>query len=192
MPGFEAAGVFSPDDLMADPAPDAPAPQGPVVVFDDDHYYMGGVLAEKLRRDGLEVTLVTPALAASYWTERTLEIEHIHKRLLELEIAILPNSNVAAFDGGRAELVCVFTGRRRELPCRSVVTVTARLPGDALVHALRADPDGLAAAGIKSVAAIGDAYAPGSIAAAVYSGHRCARERRRDPDVLHLRIGRRE
>ena len=35
-------------------------PAGPVVIFDDDQYYMGGVLAEKLRRDGIEVTLVTP------------------------------------------------------------------------------------------------------------------------------------
>jgi dimethylamine/trimethylamine dehydrogenase len=176
VPGFEGPGIFSPDDLMAGAAPEGPVPEGPVAVFDDDHYYMGGVLAEKLRRDGLEVTLVTPALAASYWTEKTLEIDHIHKRLLELEIEILPNSNVAAFDGERAGLACVFTGRRQELPCRSLVTVTARLPEDALVHALREDPDGLAAAGIKSVVAIGDAYAPGSIAAAVYSGHRCARE----------------
>ena len=25
----------------------------PVVVFDDDHYYLGGVLAERLRAEGL-------------------------------------------------------------------------------------------------------------------------------------------
>ncbi|MCH9012667.1 MAG: hypothetical protein IIA68_06365, partial [Proteobacteria bacterium] len=36
--------------------------------------------------------------------------------------------------------------------------------------------DRLAEAGIRSVAAIGDALAPGSIAAAVYAGHRAARE----------------
>ena len=51
------------------------------------------------------------ALAASYWTEKTLEIDHIHKRLLELEVAILPNHSVAAFHGDRVELACVFTGR---------------------------------------------------------------------------------
>jgi len=33
----------------------------PVVVFDDDHYYLGAVLAEKLRLEGLDITLVTPA-----------------------------------------------------------------------------------------------------------------------------------
>ena len=48
--------VFTPDDLMAGARP----PRGHVVVFDDDHYYMGGVVAELLRRDGYAVTLVTP------------------------------------------------------------------------------------------------------------------------------------
>ena len=171
VPGFERDGVHTPDDIMAGAMPD-----GPVVIFDDDHYYMGGVLAERLRSEGIDVTLVTPALAASYWTEMTLEIEHIHKRLLELEIAILPNASVVGFDGACAELACVFTGRRREIPCAAILTVTARLPEEALYRDLIADPDRLAAAGIKSVTAIGDALAPGSIAAAVYAGHRAARE----------------
>ncbi len=171
VPGFDGASVYSPDDIMA-----GATPQGPVLVYDDDHYYLGGVLAEKLRRDGLEVTLTTPALAASYWTEKTLEIDHIHKRLLELDIEILPNRTVAAFRGDRAELACVFTGRKRELPCASVVTVTARLPEDALYRALLEQPEALGEAGVESVTAIGDAHAPGTIAAAVYAGHRAARD----------------
>ena len=54
--GFEHEAVLTPDDLM-----DGRVPQGPVVVFDDDHYYLGGVLAEACVRAGLAVTLVTPA-----------------------------------------------------------------------------------------------------------------------------------
>ncbi len=176
VPGFEGKNIFTPDDIMAGAAPEGPVLQGPVLVYDDDHFYLGGVLAEKLRRDGLEVTLVTPALAASYWTEKTLEIDFIHKRLLELEVAILPNHAVAAFRGDRAELACVFTGRQRELACASVVTVTARLPEEALLRALVDRPEALARAGIRSVTAIGDAHAPSTIAAAVYAGHRAARE----------------
>ena len=65
VPGFEGKNVFTPDDIMADTESLGPRPEGPVLVYDDDHYYLGGVLAEKLRRDGLEVTLATPALAAS-------------------------------------------------------------------------------------------------------------------------------
>ena len=93
-----------------------------------------------------------------------------------MDIEILPNHSVAAFRGDRAELACVFTGRRRELACASVVTVTARLPEEALYRALLDRPEALARAGIKSVTAIGDARAPSTIAAAVYAGHRAARE----------------
>ena len=32
--------VFTPDDLM-----DGASPTGHVVIYDDDHYYMGGVMA---------------------------------------------------------------------------------------------------------------------------------------------------
>ena len=181
VPGFYHKAVLTPDDVMA-----GAASEGPVVVFDDDHYYLGGVLAEKLRRDGLDVTLVTPALAASYWTEKTLEIGHIYKRLLELEIDIVPHTNIAAFHGDHAELACVHTDKRRDIPCAAIVTVTARLPEDALYRALVADEAGLEAAGIKSVTAIGDAYAPSTIAAAVYAGHRAARELDdpADPDTV--------
>ncbi len=34
---------------------------GPAVVFDDDHFDVGGLMAEKLMIDGLDVTPVTPA-----------------------------------------------------------------------------------------------------------------------------------
>jgi len=70
----------------------------------------------------------------------------------------------------------VSHGRRGALPCATLVTVTARLPEESLYQTLRADPAALSAAGIKSVTAIGDALAPGTIAAAVYGGHRYARE----------------
>ncbi len=171
VPGFERDDVYTPDDIMA-----GAAPRGPVVVYDDDHYYLGGVLAEKLRRDGCDVALVTPALAASYWTEKTLEINHIHKRLLQLEIEVLPNTCVTGFDGEAAELACVFTDKRRTRPCRAILSVTARLPEQGLYRALLGAPRARAAAGIKSVVMAGDGLAPGTIAAAVYSGHRAARE----------------
>src|SRR5262249_20928922 len=83
---------------------------------------------------------------------------------------------VAGFDGAEVELACVFTGRRTTLPAAALVTVTARSPEQALACELAARPEALAAAGVRSVTAIGDCLAPGTIAAAVYSGHRYARE----------------
>jgi dimethylamine/trimethylamine dehydrogenase len=50
------------------------------------------------------------------------------------------------------------------------------LPNDGLYEALSIQPDALSAAGIVAVNAIGDCLAPGTIAAAVYAGHRYARE----------------
>ncbi len=170
VPGFEGPNVLTPDDIMA-----GATPQGPVVVYDDDHYYMAGVLAEKLRRQGFEVALVTPALAPSIWTTNTLEFKHVQKRLLELGIAIVANREIAAFRGDHVETACVHTGAKSVVPCALLVTVTARLPEDQLALELRAD-ETASAAGIRSVTAIGDCLAPGSIAAAVYAGHRFARE----------------
>jgi dimethylamine/trimethylamine dehydrogenase len=57
-----------------------------------------------------------------------------------------------------------------------VVLITSRQSNDALYHELMADQAALDAAGITSVTRIGDCLAPSTIAAAVYSGHRLARE----------------
>ncbi|MDP7615876.1 MAG: FAD-dependent oxidoreductase, partial [SAR324 cluster bacterium] len=44
IPGLEHVSVLTADDIM-----DGISAHGKVVIFDDEHYYMGGVLAEKLR-----------------------------------------------------------------------------------------------------------------------------------------------
>ncbi|HME39764.1 MAG TPA: FAD-dependent oxidoreductase [Steroidobacteraceae bacterium] len=172
IPGFDAAHhVFTPDEVM-----DGAPVMGPVVVFDDDHYYLGAVLAEKLRGDGLEVSVVTPADRASAWTVNTLEQHAIQKQLLELGVAVHANRNAVEFDGSRLALECTYTGRRSTVPAASVVTVTSRLPNDELATALSAMSEAAKASGIVSIASIGDCLAPGTIAAAVYAGHRYARE----------------
>jgi dimethylamine/trimethylamine dehydrogenase len=110
-----------------------------------------------------------------------LEQFAIQKRLLKLGVSILANLNLVEFDGGRAALQCVFTGRRSNVPAASVVAVSSRVPNDALAVALASDPDRLAQAGIASVTSIGDCWAPSTIAAAVYAGRRHAREFDRPP-----------
>jgi dimethylamine/trimethylamine dehydrogenase len=171
VPGFDSAAVLTPDDIMA-----GTMPTGPVIVYDDDHFYMGGVLAEKLRRAGLDVTLVTPATSVSAWTVNTLEQRAIYTRLIELGVGLVTGQAVAGFHGDHATLACVYTNRVTQRPCAAIVTVTARLPEDGLYQALTRDPATLARAGIRSVVRIGDCEAPGTIAAAVYAGHRLARE----------------
>jgi len=171
LPGLDAAKVFSPDDIMA-----GALPEGPVTVYDDDHYYMGSVMAEKLRMAGLAVTLVTPASNVAAWTHNTLEQSAIQRRLLELGVEILQQHKVVAVAAGEVEAACVYSGARRKIAAASFLPVTARLPNDKLWRALRADPQALADSGIAAVTPIGDCLAPATIAHAVYAGHRFARE----------------
>ena len=168
---LDQAALFTPDDVM-----DGKAIEGPVIVYDDDHYYMGGVIAEKLRLQGLAVTLVTPAPLVSAWTVNTLEQTRIQRRLLEIGVQIRANEALVAFQGGEGMLACAFTGSRQGLKARSVVMVTARLQNSTLYDDLLARSGEWAEAGIKTVDSIGDAVAPGTIAAAVFGGHRYARE----------------
>jgi dimethylamine/trimethylamine dehydrogenase len=170
--GFDAAhGVFTPDELL-----DGARVTSPVVVFDDDHYYLGAVLAEKLRLDGLDVTLVTPADRVSAWTVNTLEQHAIQKRVLDIGVEVRVSRNIIGFDGSTITLECTYTERLTTVPAAAVVTVTSRLPNDELAQSLDDLPGAINAAGIVSITSIGDCFAPGTIAAAVYAGHRHARE----------------
>jgi dimethylamine/trimethylamine dehydrogenase len=171
LPGLDRTQVLTPDDIMA-----GAVPEGPVVVFDDEHFYMAGVIAEKLRRAGLVVSYVTPESLVSAFSFNTLEQAAIQRRLIELGVGIVTGKTVTSLDSDSVELACVFTGRTERLPARSVVLVTTQTSDDALYHELVADPDGLRRAGIRKVVRIGDCLAPGTIAAAVYSGHRFGRE----------------
>ena len=172
IPGFDSAHrVLTPDDVFDDASA-----AGPVVIFDDDHYYLGAVLAEKLRLDGHDVALVTPSDRVSAWTGYTLEQHAIQKRLLQLGVAIHTSRNIVELNASGATLECTYTGRQAALPAASIITVTSRLPNDELALPVDERSVEFAAAGIVSVTSIGDCLAPSTIAAAVYAGHRYARE----------------
>ena len=169
--GFESEAVFTPDDVLAGAILD-----GPVVIYDFDHYYMGGCLAELLRGRGHEVTLVSNASAVSAWTFMNNELAEIRSRMIELGIRTELEQTVTGFGNGTAELTSIYRDRTvRSIDCGALVVVGVRKPDDRLYRELIADAAGLAHAGIASVRSIGDCRAPGAIVHAVYSGHECAR-----------------
>ena len=176
--------VFTPDDLMA-----GRMPSGAVTIYDDDHYYMGGVLAELLVQKGCQVTIVTPCAYVSDWTNNTLEQATIHRRLVEMGVDIQLNRGVVAIGKGTVTTNCTYTDRTCEQPTDAVVIVASRLADDAVYTALKSRQSEWADAGIRSVKLIGDANAPGPIAWATYAGHRYARELDEDPigDALPFR-----
>ena len=61
--GIESVAVLTPDDILT-----GSKANGRVLIYDDDHYYMGGALAERCRQEGLQVCLVTPDSIISSWT----------------------------------------------------------------------------------------------------------------------------
>jgi dimethylamine/trimethylamine dehydrogenase len=165
-----AAVPLTPDDLMAGERPGGRS----VVLFDDDHYYLGGVLAEVLVAEGYEVTLVTPEARVSAWTDHTMEQHRIQRRLLELGVTVRVSETVLTAGEATVTTACAYTGREHELDCDALVLVTARLPEDGLAMDLAERAAG--EAGAPLVRLVGDAYAPGTIAAAVWDGHRYAEE----------------
>jgi len=176
IPGLDKLTVFTPDDIM-----DGVLAKGRVVVFDDDHFYMGGVLAEKLKREGHDVLLVTPAPDISTWTHKTLEQRKVQKQLMDLGVELATQTDLKAAKTGKVELSCIFTERKIERECDSLLLVTERIPNDGLFNSLNGDPERLTNAGIKTLKCIGDSFAPATIAAAVYSGHLAARELQAEP-----------
>ena len=169
--GITGENVFTPDDVLA-----GATLEGPVVIYDFDHYYMGNCLAEILRGKGLDVTIVTNASAVSAWTFMNNELAEIRSRMIELGVRIELENTVSAFANGMVELTSVYRDKTvRSIDCASLLVVGARKPNDAIYQELLADPDRLADAGIKGVRCIGDCRAPGAIVHAVYSGHECAR-----------------
>jgi len=169
--GYEGANLVGPDDLMRDVDVD-----GRVVLFDDEHNYMGTVLAELLARKGCSVTYVTTEAKAGAWSELTQEQERAQRGLLEMGVEIVTCHAVTAVDAEYATLSCIYTGRTRTVPVDAFVPVTSREPDDRLYLSLRSDEAALERAGIHKLLRIGDCHNPGIIAAAVHAGHRAGRE----------------
>lgn len=163
--------TFTPDDIMA-----GHLPSGSVLVFDDDGFYMASLMAEKLRLNGNEVYYVTPNSKVSNWSSYTDEQIRVHRRLAEIGVCIILNHELDGFDGENASLSCAFTGLGQAIKVQNLVLVTCRAPQDKLYHDLLDAIEKKVDGAPKSVKRIGDADAPAIIAAAVYAGHKYARE----------------
>ena len=170
IPTDPAMPVFTPDDLMAGGGPTG----GRVVIYDDDHFYMGSVLADLLIARGCEVHVVTPATKVAEWTENTLEQGIIQARLMEQGAQLHLSSVPASIDAAEVVLSCTWTGRERRQAADAVVMVSSRVPDDGLYLDLKAQD--WRGAGLSSLKVIGDAAAPGPIAWATYAGRRYAEE----------------
>lgn len=163
--------IFTPNDIFS-----GHLPNGRVLVFDDDHYYLGSVLAEALVAHGAEVCFVTPENLVSAWGVNSDEQHQTQQRLIELGVQIITAHGLDEFDGAEATLGCVYSKQTRVVAADAVLLVTARTPNDSLYEEITAKIESDPPAKYPTVDKIGDCDAPAIIASAIYAGHRYARE----------------
>jgi dimethylamine/trimethylamine dehydrogenase len=171
--GYDLQNVFSPDDLMDGENVISNLVIGNWMIYDDDHYYMGGVLAEMLAEQGCQVSLVTPAPLVSYWSQFTLEQERIQQKLMRLGVRLYPQHILSGIEDDCVSLINTISGEGTELSRDGVVLVSDRISNDSIYYELK---PALEEGKLSSLRVIGDAEAPNIIAQAVFSGHLAARE----------------
>jgi dimethylamine/trimethylamine dehydrogenase len=172
--GIDTVQALTPDDVLA-----GAEIRGRVLIYDDDHYFMGSTLAERLRAQGHEVCLLTPESVVSQWTINTLEQDKIQARLLDLDVDIVVSHALCEVSPGKATIASVYSDRlRRVLEFDTLVMVTSRDPDDGLFQSLQPYQDRL-----QTLRAVGDCNAPGTVAAAVYDGHSAARHLQSPEDI---------
>lgn len=155
---------LTPDDVMADVSI-----KGRVVVYDTDRFYMGGVIAEKCVESGCrDVVYLSPDPMVSLWTENTLEQHRIQKRLLDIGVKLELNRSLVQGANNILTSECVYTGSQNTHGCDVLILVTERLPNDSIYLEIENSNQ------LKHLKLIGDAHAPGTIAAAVHAGHMAA------------------
>ncbi|MFT5113822.1 MAG: dimethylamine/trimethylamine dehydrogenase, partial [Parasphingorhabdus sp.] len=155
--------------------------KGHVTIFDDDHYYLGGALALFLIKMGCEVTLVTPAALPGESMRPTDELNQTMAELYRCGVAVVTSHGLLSLNSTQITLQCVFSGSEKLISTDYLVPITSRIPDDSLWCGLQAREEEFKAISGKTIQRIGDCQAPGIIAAAVYSGHKAARELGQNP-----------
>ena len=96
--------------------------------------------------------------------------------LLEAGVKVVTNQGLIRWNGSAATIQCVFSEVECTVAADYLIPITAKLPNDDLWLELQSKQDEFHEKGGLSMQLIGDGSTPGLIAAAVYSGHKAARE----------------
>jgi dimethylamine/trimethylamine dehydrogenase len=148
-----------------------------VLVLENEGYYMGASIAQKLAGEGKQVTLVTQASDVAGYMEYTLEAPMLHRDLHRLGVDIRTYTMLDKIEPGVCHASNVWNPAHSEtFEVDSVVLCTQRISNDELYFELRSDKAALEREGIESLYVIGDASAPRMIVDSIFDGHRLARE----------------
>ena len=158
--------VFTPEDIL-----NGCELKSPVIIFDFDYYYMGGLMAEYIKDLGYEVTIITPFDKVSPWSFNSNEIDDIELRLLEKDIRVLTQNRIITLEDSSVKTIHKVSHEETGIDRGSLVLVGYRKQNDSLYIDLNSREGDLSSSGIKSLQNIGDSNAPGAVVHAVYAGH---------------------
>ena len=158
--------IFTPEDVL-----EGCELQSPVIIFDFDYYYMGGLIAEYIKGLGHEVIIITPFEKVSPWSFNSNEVSEIESRLLDKDIKVLTAHRIIDIGESSLGIIHQVTNKKTDVDRGSLVLVGHRKQSDTLYTQLTSDEEALKASGIKSVQNIGDSNAPGAVVHATYAGH---------------------
>ena len=156
--------LFTPDDVISKKLTHMSPSK--FIVYDDDHYYMASVIAEKLSQDGHSVTYITPLPTIATWTQYTLEQATITERLQSLGIKFLLNSKMTQDQ----RFLNTIENKEFTIDTKNLVFVGGRVSNDKLFY------DSKSIESLGNIFLTGDCLAPRTIQAAVLSGHQVARK----------------
>jgi dimethylamine/trimethylamine dehydrogenase len=177
IPGADASQphVLTPEQIMVE---GKPVPGERVLVLDNDGYFMGVSLAEKLAAEGKKVTLMTHLGHIAPYMHFTLEAPNMHRRLHQLKVEIVTYNMLSEITPTGATSYHVYDEQHTtSWDVDAVVLVTQRRSDERLFRELKdGGMDALHAEGVQALYRIGDCVAPRLIADCVFDGHRLARE----------------
>ena len=158
--------IFTPEDVL-----NGCELKSPVIIFDFDYYYMGGLMAEYIKDLGHEVTIITPFDKVSPWSFNSNEIDEIQLSLLEKNIRVFTQNRIITVEDSSVKTIHKVSHEEADIDRGSLVLVGYRKQNDSLYSDLNSREGDLSSSGIKSLQNIGDSNAPGAVVHAVYAGH---------------------
>jgi dimethylamine/trimethylamine dehydrogenase len=178
IPGADASkpNILTPEQIMRD-GKDVPGKR--VVIVDNDGYYMGVSLAEKLAAEGKQVTIMTHLGHHAPYMHFTLEAPNMHRRLHHLKVEMVTYQMPTQIGNGGLTSAHIYDEEHvTEWEADAVVLVTQRRSNEALYRELKdkVGIDALHGEGITGFYRIGDCVAPRLTADCIFDGHRLARE----------------
>jgi len=148
-----------------------------VLVLENEGYFMGVSVAQKLAGEGHEVHLLTQMGDIAGYMEYTLEAPMLHRDLHRLGVDIRPYTMLEKIEPGICHAYNIWDEAHKEqFEVDTVVLCTQRISNDELYRELKSDKAKLEAEGIEQVFLIGDASAPRMIVDSIFDGHRLGRE----------------